>query len=283
MTNRFKVLALLFLVILFISTAHAEIYTSMGSLKDGEYYPVFGDVVNLRNGPSVKNDSIGKLTAGTKIQIVSKSEVKFTQNKYSDYWYQVKSSISGKDVSGYVWGGAISKAYIVKDFDGDKKLDMLLFGITNCDEEMFKWAEARLVKNGKIVSSLKFRIEDFNESEEADKSEFVYSISAELFSQKINSFTFLKLESFYEACDYPGFFYLFATDGKSLHKVANDTFSSGEGGGVKLNVSFEKAKLVLKRTVYENEFPESGDAVVKTIEEKTEKFKYDGKTFVKEQ
>jgi hypothetical protein len=160
---------------------------------------------------------------------------------------------------------------------------MLLFGITNCDEEMFKWAEARLVKNGKIVSSLKFRIEDFNESEEADKSEFVYSISAELFSQKINSFTFLKLESFYEACDYPGFFYLFATDGKSLHKVANDTFSSGEGGGVKLNVSFEKAKLVLKRTVYENEFPESGDAVVKTIEEKTEKFKYDGKTFVKEQ
>jgi len=139
--------------VLFFSTANAEIYTSMGSLKDGEYYPVFGDVVNLRTGPSVKNDSIGKLTAGTKIQIVSKSEVKFTQNNYSDYWYQVKSSISGKDVSGYVWGGAISKAYIVKDFDGDKKLDMLLFGITNCDEEMFKWAEARLVKNGKIVSS----------------------------------------------------------------------------------------------------------------------------------
>lgn len=268
--------------VLFFSTANAEIYTSMGSLKDGEYYPVFGDVVNLRTGPSVKNDSIGKLTAGTKIQIVSKSEVKFTQNNYSDYWYQVKSSISGKDVSGYVWGGAISKAYIVKDFDGDKKLDMLLFGITNCDEEMFKWAEARIVKNGKIISLLKFRIEDFNESEEADKSEFVYSISAELFSQKINSFSFLKLESFYEACDYPGFFYLFATDGKSLHKVANDTFSSGEGGGVKLNVSFEKAKLVLKRTVYENEFPESGDAVVKTIEEKTDKYKFNGKSFVKE-
>jgi hypothetical protein len=159
---------------------------------------------------------------------------------------------------------------------------MLLFGITNCDEEMLKWAEARLVKNGKIVSSLKFRIEDFNESEEADKSEFVYSLGAELFSRKMNSFSFLKLESFYEACDYPGFFYLFATDGKSVHKVANDTFSSGEGGGVKLDVSFEKTKLILKRTVYENEFPESGDAVVKTIEEKTEKFKYDGKTFVKE-
>jgi len=268
--------------VLFFSTANAEIYTSMGSLKDGEYYPVFGDVVNLRTGPSVKNDSTGKLTAGTKIQIVSRSEVKFTQNNYSDYWYQVKSSISGKEVSGYIWGGAISKAYVVKDFDGDNNPDMLLFGITNCDEEMLKWAEARLVKNGKIVSSLKFRIEDFNESEEADKSEFVYSLGAELFSRKMNSFSFLKLESFYEACDYPGFFYLFATDGKSVHKVANDTFSSGEGGGVKLDVSFEKTKLILKRTVYENEFPESGDAVVKTIEEKTEKFKYDGKTFVKE-
>jgi len=276
-------IALFIFVILLFSKADAEIYTSMGSLKDGEYYPVFGDVVNLRNGPSVKNDSVGKLTVGTKIQIVSKSDVKFTQNNYSDYWYQVKSNISGKEVRGFVWGGAISKAYVVKDFDGDKNPDMLLFGITNCDEEMLKWAEVRLVKNGKIVSSLKFRIEDFNESEEADKSEFVYSLGAELFSPKMNSFSFLKLESFYEACDYPGFFYLFATDGKSVHKVTNDTFSSGEGGGVKLDVSFEKTKLVLKRTVYENEFPESGDAVVKTIEEKTEKFKYDGKTFVKEQ
>lgn len=275
-------IALFIFVILLFSKADAEIYTSMGSLKDGEYYPVFGDVVNLRNGPSVKNDSVGKLTVGTKIQIVSKSDIKFTQNNYSDYWYQVKSNISGKEVRGFVWGGAISKAYVVKDFDGDNNPDMLLFGITNCDEEMLKWAEARLVKNGKIVSSLKFRIEDFNESEEADKSEFVYSLGAELFSRKINSFSFLKLESFYEACDYPGFFYLFATDGKSVHKVTNDTFSSGEGGGVKFDVSFEKAKLVLKRTVYENEFPESGDAVVKTIEEKIEKFKYDGKTFVRE-
>ena len=32
--------------VLFFSTANAEIYTSMGSLKDGEYYPVFGDVVS---------------------------------------------------------------------------------------------------------------------------------------------------------------------------------------------------------------------------------------------
>ena len=73
-----------------------------------------------------------------------------------------------------------------------------------------------------------------------------------------------------------------STDGKSIQKVANDTFSSGEGGGVKITVSFEKAKLVLNRMVYENEFPESGDAVVKTIEEKTDKYKFNGKTFVKE-
>jgi len=283
MVNNIQRIALLIFAVLIVSTANAEIYTSSGSLKENEYYPVFGDLVNLRNGPSVKNDSLGKLTAGTRIQIVAKTIIKFSQNGFSDYWYQVKANVSGKEVSGYIWGGALSKAYIVKDFDGDKKLDMILFGITNCDEEMNKWAEARLVKNGKIVSSLKFRIEDFNESEEADKSEFVYSLGAELFSPKINSFSFLKLESFYEACDYPGFFYLFATDGKSVHKVTNDTFSSGEGGGVKLDVSFEKTKLVLKRTVYENEFPESGDAVVKTIEEKIEKFKYDGKTFVKEQ
>jgi len=283
MVNNIQRIALLIFAVLIVSTANAEIYTSSGSLKENEYYPVFGDLVNLRNGPSVKNDSLGKLTAGTRIQIVAKTIIKFSQNGFSDYWYQVKANVSGKEVSGYIWGGALSKAYIVKDFDGDKKLDMMLVGITNCDEEMNKWAEARLVKNGKIVSSLKFRIEDFNESEEADKSEFVYSLGAELFSPKINSFSFLKLESFYEACDYPGFFYLFATDGKSVHKVTNDTFSSGEGGGVKLDVSFEKTKLVLKRTVYENEFPESGDAVVKTIEEKIEKFKYDGKTFVKEQ
>jgi len=282
MIKNIQKIAFMTFAVLFVSSIHAEINTSMGTLKDGEYYPVFGDVVNLRTGPSVKNDSIGKLTAGAKILIVSKSEVKYTQNNFSDYWYQVKANIAGKEVIGYVWGGTISKAYVVKDFDGDKKLDMMLFGITNCDEEMFKWAEARIVKNGKIVSSLKFRIEDFNDSEETDKSEFVYSIGVELYSQKINSFSFLKLESFYEACDYPGFFYLFATDGKSVHKVTNDTFSSGEGGGVKFDVSFEKAKLVLKRTVYENEFPESGDAVVKTIEEKIEKFKYDGKTFVRE-
>jgi len=282
MIRSIRRIALFAFAIIFVSTANAEIYTSMGSLKDGEYYPVFGDVVNLRTGPSVKNDSVAKLTAGTKIMIVSKSEVKYTQNNFSDYWYQVKANVSGKEVSGYIWGGALSKAYIVKDFDGDKKLDMMLVGITNCDEEMFKWAEARIVKDGKIVSSLKFRIEDFSDSEETDKNEFVYSIGAEIYSQKINAFSFMKLESFYEACDYPGFFYLFATDGKSILKVTNDTFSSGEGGGVKITVSFEKAKLVLNRMVYENEFPESGDAVVKTIEEKTDKYKFNGKTFVKE-
>lgn len=282
MIRSFQKIAFFIFAVLFVSTTNAEIYTSMGSLKDGEYYPVFGDVVNLRSGPSVKNDSIGKLSAGAKVQIVSKTDIKFSQNDFSDYWYQVKASISGKNVSGYVWGGALSKAYIVKDFDGDKKLEMLLFGITNCDEEMLKWAEARIVKDGKIVSSLKFRIEDFSDSEEADKSEFVYSIGAELYSQKLNAFSFLKLESFYEACDYPGFFYLFATDGKSVYKVSNDTYASGEGGGVKISVSFEKTKLVLKRTVYENEFPENGDAVVKTIDEKIEKYKHNGKTFVKE-
>ena len=282
MIRSFQKIAFFIFAVLFVSTTNAEIYTSMGSLKDGEYYPVFGDVVNLRTGPSVKNDSVAKLTAGTKIMIVSKSEVKYTQNNFSDYWYQVKANAAGKEVNGYIWGGAISKAFVVKDFDGDKKLDMMLVGITNCDEEMFKWAEARIVKDGKIVSSLKFRIEDFSDSEETDKSQFVYSIGAEIYSQKINAFSFMKLESFYEACDYPGFFYLFATDGKSIQKVANDTFSSGEGGGVKITVSFEKAKLVLNRMVYENEFPESGDAVVKTIEEKTDKYKFNGKTFVKE-
>ena len=282
MVNNIQRIALLIFAVLIVSTANAEIYTSSGSLKENEYYPVFGDLVNLRNGPSVKNDSLGKLTAGTRIQIVAKTIIKFSQNGFSDYWYQVKANVSGKEVSGYIWGGALSKAYIVKDFDGDKKLDMMLVGITNCDEEMFKWAEARIVKDGKIVSSLKFRIEDFSDSEETDKNEFVYSIGAEIYSQKINAFSFMKLESFYEACDYPGFFYLFATDGKSILKVTNDTFSSGEGGGVKITVSFEKAKLVLNRMVYENEFPESGDAVVKTIEEKTDKYKFNGKTFVKE-
>ena len=153
MIRSIRRIALFAFAIIFVSTANAEIYTSMGSLKDGEYYPVFGDVVNLRTGPSVKNDSVAKLTAGTKIMIVSKSEVKYTQNNFSDYWYQVKANAAGKEVSGYIWGGAISKAFVIKDFDGDKKLEMLIVGITNCDEEMFKWAEARIVKDGKIVSS----------------------------------------------------------------------------------------------------------------------------------
>jgi len=283
MVNNIQRIALLIFAVLIVSTANAEIYTSSGSLKENEYYPVFGDLVNLRNGPSVKNDSLGKLTAGTRIQIVAKTIIKFSQNGFSDYWYQVKANIAGKDVAGYIWGGTISKAYVEKDFDGDNKLDMILFGITNCDEEMNKWAEARFVKNGKVVSSLKFRIEDFVESEEADKSEFNYSIGAELYSQKVNSFSFLKLESFYEACDYPGYFYLFATDGKSIHKVSNDTFTSGEGGGVRITVNFEKSQLALKREVYEIEFPESGgDAVVTIVEEKTEKYRYNGKSFVKE-
>nr|HPJ16506.1 hypothetical protein [Spirochaetota bacterium] len=77
MIKNIQKIAFMTFAVLFVSSIHAEINTSMGTLKDGEYYPVFGDVVNLRTGPSVKNDSVAKLTAGAKILIVSKSEVKY--------------------------------------------------------------------------------------------------------------------------------------------------------------------------------------------------------------
>ena len=276
-----KRIFILFLFV-FFRIVSAETYLNMGFVPDGAVRPLFGDDVNMRSGPSLKNETLVRLKAGTMIVVISRTEIALNLGSYSDYWYKVKAEVDKRQYTGYIWGGLISKACAEGDFDFDGKKDILAAGITHCDEEGRKWAQIRLLSGGVIRDSVLFRLGDFTDNPQSENYKFFnYSVSMDILSGRYENFTVVKLESYYEACDYPGYFYLAATDGKKIFLVAQENFSSGEGGGIEVSASVSEKGISMGKHSYENIFGESGDASVKTVEKSENIYVFEGNNFNK--
>lgn len=65
---------------------------------------VFGDVCNIRNKPEASGQVIGKLTIGTRLNILSVTKETFTLNGITAPWCKIKYN----NVDGYVWAGVLT-------------------------------------------------------------------------------------------------------------------------------------------------------------------------------
>lgn len=70
----------------------------------GSTYRIFGDNVNLRETDNIKSKVKKKLSIGTSVTILTKTNQILEQDSVKEYWYQVQS----ENESGYIWGGLIA-------------------------------------------------------------------------------------------------------------------------------------------------------------------------------
>ncbi|MDF3820014.1 SH3 domain-containing protein [Leptospira sp. 96542] len=103
-------------------------------------YNLFGENVNLRSEANTNSKIVTKLSIGDKIQIVQKTEEKFSQNGTTEYWYKIKF---GKE-TGFVWGGLIADYTVTL---GDKKL------LCRNKGPKLTGVELKLIQGNKILSN----------------------------------------------------------------------------------------------------------------------------------
>ncbi|XDD47138.1 SH3 domain-containing protein [Leptospira sp. WS39.C2] len=70
----------------------------------GSTYHIFGENVNVRDSGNLNGKIIKKLSLGSSIKILTKTNQILEQNSVKEYWYKIQV---GEDI-GYLWGGLIS-------------------------------------------------------------------------------------------------------------------------------------------------------------------------------
>jgi len=184
---------------------------------------IFGNNSRLRKAPEIKGDNIVEtLPAGYPVRILEKKSQTMALNGFREYWYRVSFFKSGKKNTGYIWGGLLSAAYVKKG------KDILLLGFSKYSEDGFE-GECRLVRKGKIISSLPVKLHFLPSGEE--EPFYGYSISMKI----NNSMGLSGLENVvsiyneYAACGYPrGNVWVGVASGK-LYYLGTDSSVSEAG------------------------------------------------------
>lgn len=193
---------MIFAVLFMLTSLTAQ--TDYGVFEYGKFVPespvlLFGDKVNIRETPSINGKVIATRTIGDPMEIISMSETQYTVNDYTTNWYEVAFEEEGEVKQGYVWGGLISIVSLpLKTFD-ENNFDVFVFSITGFDETGGYTGEARIVKDGKIISTVSFDIISHVEIEGSGYSHSISGVALgdEGFSQLDNIFV---LSFMYEAC-----------------------------------------------------------------------------------
>jgi hypothetical protein len=192
------------LSILFMLTTSLTTQTEYASYDYGQFVPgspvlLFGDKVNIREEPSINAGVVATLTIGHPMEIIAEAETQYTVNDFTTNWYEVAFEHEGEVKEGYVWGGLLSIVSLpLESFDEDN-FDIFVFGITEFVEEEGFTGEARIAKDGKIISRVSFDIIGHMQTESARYSHSISGIalSDAGFSQLENIFV---LSFMYEAC-----------------------------------------------------------------------------------
>lgn len=172
----------------------------------GEYitgsrvYP-FEKSVSLLKNPQPDAAALRRLTlADGPLTILKKAGVWTSPGGYCDNFYRVRTTDGSL---GYVWGGALAKAVVEDDLDGDGIRESVRVGIRarkpdgNGPEN--RVAEARVVRKGQLVSSVPFETIELQEGET-----FCYSLRAKAIgSQGLPGARLIRVSFEYGACDYP--------------------------------------------------------------------------------
>lgn len=168
------------------------------SFVDGGSTYIFGENVRVRQAPEIKdNNIIETLPAGYPVKIIQKTDKHMAQNGFREYWCRIGFNKNGKEMQGYAWGGVIAAGHI------NTGKDLFLLGFKKYEDEHGFSGECRLIRNGRIISTLPVMLH-FIPSGEADPF-YGYSISLKL----NNNLGLAGLEQIvainndYGACGYP--------------------------------------------------------------------------------
>ncbi len=119
-------------------------------------YYIFKDKVNLRTKPSLNSKVQTEMSIGEEVEFIEELKEEKV-NGISSNWYKVHY----KKLEGYIWGGMFAKA-VVEDKTNQTKV---LIGISSVSEpdgnsatkHLIKNLEAKLIKNNKLISQIKFK------------------------------------------------------------------------------------------------------------------------------
>lgn len=116
---------------------------------------LFGDKVNVRAEPNTTAAVVSNKPIGSEVQVLSKSDKTFAMGGYTTNWYLVTYVENGKTLNGFVWGGLISLASTeIPRSDGPA--DQMVYGISGWSNEKDFTSTLRIVRDGKLLTSLDF-------------------------------------------------------------------------------------------------------------------------------
>lgn len=167
-----KYIMIMLLFFPFMARSGENIVYHFSFVEGGSTY-IFGENVRVRKAPEIKEDNISEtLPAGYAVKILQKTDTAMAQNGFREYWCKVSFTKSGKEMQGYVWGGFIAAGHLAIG------KDLLLLGFKKHEEEHGFTGECRLIRDGKIISSVPVMLH-FIPSGEANPF-YGYSISMKL-------------------------------------------------------------------------------------------------------
>jgi hypothetical protein len=287
---KFKII-LCFLIFAFNATAQNKIYSrDIYYLCGGQTLDcyIYSDEANVRSGAGMEFEILDKLICGQKVKVLLELDVKDTINGVSAYWVKISYRKNNKIKEGYLWQGNLS-------YNNLKSADstIFVFGVENnikikrFDDYLKQeyeydayLAKIKAVKNGNIISSKSFKVNETNL----------------IYGQIINNVLLDSVKSVIEitfgggACGLPNDdFYFVWTGSEIIHLI--DTYSIAEAG-----IAGYSETLILPMQLSEYQQSSCYNIIIKLINHheynddatelsvdnyKTELYRWNGKKLIK--
>lgn len=217
-----RVSSIIFLLLTSVILYAGEPFFSNG-FADGSATYIFGENVRIRTTPEIKENNVADtLNPGHEVFIIKNEEKTLALNGVSENWLYVKYKVSGKEKRGYVWGALLSIAWIK---NGN---DLVLAGLRKYSDNSGLEAECRIIRAGKIISSVPVDLHYLPESKDLM---YRYSVSMTLHDNRglTGLEKIVNINCNYGACAYPfGNVWVGIAKGK-LYYLAKDTGVSEAG------------------------------------------------------
>ncbi len=265
-----------------ITHAGDKYSTYYGEFRPGQIVHSFGDKVNIRKKPETGAAVMDQLQISAPVKIIEKTDKVLEMNGFKDYWYKVEylCSCGHKYDQGYVWGGLLSKAFVIIQSKDDYPQMSLLFGIVR-QSDARNIFEARYVEYNKIKYKVEFEGLDFPQSPFFTYSTWAEGLSPQILSPGVEVFL---IHFEYEADEYPMGDVMLLKTAQGLSVGMNAIRSFSEFGSSDFRYIWpgmkggKKKTLILERTIEEQISEDNPERkVTKTLES----FSWDGKKLSK--
>lgn len=212
--------------IIILMTISAVLYADepffANGFAEGALTYVFAEDVRIRTTPEIKEGNVADtLGPGHEIVIIKNQDKTLSLNGLKENWLYAGYKVSGKEKKGYVWGALLALAWVKR---GD---DLLLTGIRKYSESGGLSAECRLIRAGKILSSVPVDLHYLPESSELM---YRYSVSMSLHDNRglAGLENVVGISCSYGACAYPyGNVWVGMAKGKLYYLVKDSSVAEG--------------------------------------------------------